>query len=77
MKYVCKRCGRTEEVTSRKAKCDCGGLWTLSYEPPKFDLSKVDRDTWSMFRYREFMPLLDESWREITMGEDDAGGASG
>ena len=69
MKDVCKRCGRTEEVTSRKAKCDCGGLWTLSYEPPKFDLSKVDRDTWSMFRYREFMPLLDDSWREITMGE--------
>jgi len=69
MKYVCSRCGRTEDVTVRAAKCPCGGLWKLVYEPPKFDLEKVDRDTWSMFRYREFMPLEGDAWKDITMGE--------
>lgn len=69
MKYICSKCGREEEVTTRNAKCQCGGLWKLDYEPPKFDLSKVDRDTWSMFRYREFMPLEGDVWTEITMGE--------
>lgn len=69
MNYICKRCGRTEDTASRAAKCPCGGLWSLSYEPPGFDLSLVDQDTWSIFRYRSFMPLEDESWRDITMGE--------
>ena len=29
----------------------------------------IDRDTWGIFRYRAFMPLSDESWKEITLGE--------
>ena len=69
VKYECTKCGHIEEVTTRKVKCDCGGLWRLKWEAPKFDLNKIDRDTWSLFRYREFMPLLDESWRDVTLGE--------
>ena len=53
MEYVCYNCGRRESVTTRKPKCDCGGLWKLDYTPPKFDLSKIDRDEWSMFRYQK------------------------
>lgn len=69
MKYICLKCGVTEKVTTRKAKCDCGGLWKLDWKAPKFDLSLVDRDTWGIFRYRAFMPLIGESWREISLGE--------
>lgn len=69
MKYICSRCGCTEEVTARRAKCECGGLWKLDYVPPKFDLAKVDRDVWGMFRYREFMPIEGENWKDVTMGE--------
>lgn len=69
MQYICSKCGKKENVTTRAPKCQCGGLWKLEYEPPKFQLSKVDRDTWSMFRYREFMPLEGDIWKEITMGE--------
>ncbi len=69
MDYICSRCGKREPVTTRKAKCDCGGLWKLDFKPPRFDLNDVDHSEWSMFRYRKFMALEDESWREITLGE--------
>ena len=69
MEYVCFKCGRRESVTTRKPKCDCGGLWTLDFTPPKFDLDLVDRGEWSMFRYRPFMGLYSDAWREISLGE--------
>lgn len=69
MNYVCSKCGKKEEVSTRKAKCDCGGLWKLDFQPPKFSLDLIDKDTWSIFRYRAFMPLSDESWRDISLGE--------
>lgn len=69
MKYICSKCGLKEDITTRKTKCNCGGLWKLEYKKPKFDLSLVDKNTWNIFRYREFMPLKDETWRQITLGE--------
>ncbi|NYB75678.1 threonine synthase [Sedimentibacter hydroxybenzoicus DSM 7310] len=69
MKYICSKCNAEEEVTTYKAKCDCGGLFKLDYKPPKFDLSLIDRNTWSIFRYRNFMALMDEQWRNISLGE--------
>ena len=69
VKYECTKCGHVEEVTTRKVKCDCGGLWRLKWNTPKFDMSLIDRDTWGLFRYRAFMPLIDESWRDVTLGE--------
>lgn len=69
MKYVCSNCGKEENVTTRKAKCECGGLWKLDFKAPKFDLSLIDKDTWGIFRYRAFMPLLDDAWKEISLGE--------
>ena len=69
MQFVCSKCGRTEAVTTRRAHCDCGGLWTLDYQPPKFDLADIDTHEWSQFRYRKFMALDGESWRGVSMGE--------
>ena len=69
MNLICTKCGHTEPVTTRKAHCDCGGLWDLQYEPPKFDLNSVDIHEWSLFRYRRFMALDDESWRGVSLGE--------
>ena len=69
MNFVCTRCGRKEAVTTRAAHCTCGGLWKLAYEPPKFERSAIDTQEWSLFRYRKFMALEDESWRAVTMGE--------
>lgn len=69
MKFICTLCGHEEDTRTRKSKCDCGGLWELVYTPPKFSLEDIDRDTWSIFRYRKFMALPDDTWREITLGE--------
>jgi threonine synthase len=69
MNYVCPVCKKTSEVTVREPRCSCGGLWSLDFTPPKFDLALVDKKCWSLFRYRAFLPLLGEEWRQITLGE--------
>jgi threonine synthase len=69
MNYICSRCGHATDVTTRKPRCDCGGLWQLDYRAPKFDLALVDPATWSIFRYRAFLPLEREQWRDISLGE--------
>ena len=73
MEYVCAACGRRERVTTRSAKCDCGGLWTLPVKPEPFSLEKIDRSEWSIFRYRRFLALEDGSWRDVTLGEGMTG----
>ena len=69
MDYICSRCGKRVSTTTRQAKCECGGLWNLDYVPPKFSLDDVDRNEWSMFRYRKFMALEGDAWKDISLGE--------
>lgn len=69
MKYICSKCGHEEEITTHKAKCGCGGLWKLSCKIPRFQMDLVDKEIWSIFRYHKFIPLPDESWRKISLGE--------
>ncbi len=69
MEYICYKCGAKASVTTRQPKCDCGGLWMLDYTPPKFDFEAIDRQEWSMFRYRAFMALEGDTWREVSLGE--------
>jgi threonine synthase len=44
-------------------------LWNLDYTPPKFSLEDIDRNEWSMFRYRKFMALEGDTWKDISLGE--------
>ena len=67
--YVCSQCGHREPVTTRDAQCACGGLWQLDYTAPKFDPALIDRNCWSLFRYRHWLPLEGDEWKEVTMGE--------
>lgn len=67
--YVCQSCGHKENVTTQKAHCDCGGLWNLDFKPPHFERNLLDETQWNIFRYRRFMPLLDDSWKQVTLGE--------
>ena len=69
MEYICTKCGKREPVTSRRPWCDCGGLWKLDYDPPAFSTEGIDKGEWSLFRYHKYLPLPEESWRGITMGE--------
>ena len=68
-RFVCRKCGRTELITTHKAKCDCGGLWELDHQPPKFTEALIDKDIWSIFRYHKFMAVSDGTWQDITLGE--------
>ena len=70
MEFVCNKCRKRESETTRKPRCDCGGLWKLDFTPPQFDLEKVDKQEWSLFRYRAFMALDGDTWRDISLGED-------
>ena len=69
MKYICSKCGLTMDAATGKSRCSCGGLWKLDYKSPGFDLSLVDIDNWSIFRYRAFMPLPGNEWENISLGE--------
>ena len=69
MNYVCTRCGKRVPTTTKEPCCECGGLFELDFTPPKFDEKLIDKTEWSQFRYRRFMALEDDSWKEVTMGE--------
>lgn len=69
MMYICSKCGHKEPVESLKPKCDCGGLWNLDFTPPKFHPSLIDKSQWSIFRYHKFIPLKDDTWKTISLGE--------
>ncbi|MGB9687033.1 MAG: threonine synthase [Rectinema subterraneum] len=57
MDYVCSRCGHREGISTRRPRCDCGGLWKLDFKPAAFDPALIDKYEWSIFRYRAFLPL--------------------
>ena len=69
MNFICAKCGIKESTSTRKPKCDCGGLWKLDFNAPRYDPSRIDKSIWGMFRYKEFMALEDETWRQVTLGE--------
>ena len=67
--FICSDCGTEVSAATRLSKCRCGGLWSLAAKNTPFNPEGVDRDEWSIFRYRKFMALLDDVWRDITLGE--------
>ncbi len=69
MDFICSECSHRESVTTRKPKCDCGGLWDLAFDAPRFNLDNIDKDEWSLFRYNKTMALVDDSWKGISLGE--------
>ena len=69
LQFYCPRCGRRIAVKTPEYCCACGGAFELDFAPPAFDLALVDSSQWGLFRYRAFLPLPDESWRAVTMGE--------
>ncbi len=69
MNFICTKCGRIESTHTRKHKCDCGELWKLDFKAPAFDEALIDRSVWGMFRYRAFMALEGEAWRDVSLGE--------
>ncbi len=69
MDYVCLSCKKRENAATASPRCACGGLWKLDFALPPFDPALVDVHAKGVFRYRAFLPLGDEAWRSVTLGE--------
>lgn len=69
MDFICTKCGKRTPTTTLQPACSCGGLFELDFTPPKWSESLVDKNEWSQFRYRRFMALEGDAWRDVTMGE--------
>lgn len=67
--YYCVKCGRREPADKAGPLCPCGELWRVEYKAPAYDESLIDKNEWSMFRYRSFMPLEGDGWKSVSMGE--------
>lgn len=69
MEFICNECGTKEPSTTLKPNCHCGGLWTIDNSEFKFNLKKVRTENWSLFRYKDFIPLTGNSYENISLGE--------
>ncbi len=69
MEYICSRCNKTEDITTHKPVCECGGLWKLNYKGKKFSNKMIEKGHWNMMRYKNFIPIDSEIWEEISLGE--------
>lgn len=67
--FICTICGQSAPASTLQPRCGCGGLWKLDYQPPRYDPALVDRDSWNIFRYRAFLPVVGDTWRSISLGE--------
>ncbi|MCD8338696.1 MAG: threonine synthase [Burkholderiales bacterium] len=70
MKFKCFNCGELAPASQLTPNCQkCGGLFTVDFEPPAWNESLIDKSIWSLFRYRKFLAIEGEYWKNITMGE--------
>lgn len=69
MNFICHECGERVPYNTLEPNCKCGGLWTLAGEEISFDIKKVNNGDWTLFRYKELIPLEGESYRDISLGE--------
>lgn len=67
--FKCSSCGNTAPLSTLSFKCSCGGLYGLEFSPPKFCMDLVDTNEFNIFRYRAFMPLENDLWNSVTLGE--------
>ena len=68
-KFICSKCGKSAEFERAIFTCECGGLYDLEFKPAKFDINLIDQREFSLFRYREFFPIKNDLWRDISLGE--------
>lgn len=67
--FICSECRKIYPIESLKLKCDCGGM--LDIEEYNISLNNIDKNIFSLFRYKDALPFDNESniWKDITMGE--------
>jgi len=67
--FRCSVCEKEFPVETQDFRCSCGGVFDLKYKLPPFSFDLVDKKEWSIFRYRAFLPVTNNLWKDISMGE--------
>jgi threonine synthase len=67
---VCSGCGRTRSADGLPGVCDCGQPYLVRYltAPPPEGRARLAERAWTMWRYREWLPLADGD-APVTLGE--------
>ena len=68
MEFECSKCHKIYPIDTLEANCSCGGLFNLKYKKEKFDLNKIKKNDWSIFRYINFMANKEED-QIVSLGE--------
>src|SRR5207302_144352 len=66
----CSSCGKTRDAGGLAGVCDCGHPYLVRYAsaPPSDVKSLLAERDWTMWRYREWLPLADGE-QPVTLGE--------
>ncbi|HYT69795.1 MAG TPA: threonine synthase [Gemmatimonadales bacterium] len=66
----CSACGKTRDAAGLPTVCDCGQPYLVRYAsaPPPEARSLLSERGWTMWRYREWLPLADGE-SPVTLGE--------
>jgi threonine synthase len=66
----CSSCGKTRAAAGLVGVCDCGQPYLVRYahSPPPATRSRFAERSWTMWRYREWLPLADGE-EPVTLGE--------
>ncbi len=69
--YECRSCRTKYDVTEDVWKCKCGGLFDLVKGRIEINLSRLQNQPATMWRYLDTMPFDHHStiWQQVTMGE--------
>ncbi len=67
MDFRCTECGQRFSATTRRWRCQCGGLFELAQSSP-FDPSKIENRAQSLWRYRAMLPSL-KTENIVSLGE--------
>ena len=67
--FNCSECGKDYSIEIKAFCCECGGAFNLNFKPPQFSVDLIDKKEWSLFRYRAFLPVTNELWKNVSMGE--------
>src|ERR1051326_3241886 len=66
----CSSCGKTRDAGGLAGVCDCGQPYLVRYAslPPPDAKARLPQRDWTMWRYREWLPLSDDE-QPVTLGE--------
>lgn len=67
MNFCCTDCGQKSPVTTRRWRCECGGVFEL-IERPHFQKDEIDTRVSTLWRYRAMLPAINTE-NIISLGE--------